>query len=274
VGDRAGHFRTGTVGEGTDTDDLRLPGVQERLVHALADTGRPLVLVLLHGRPFALGDLAPRCAAVVSGWFPGQEGAAALAGVLFGDVEPGGRSPVTWSRGAGVQPRFYNHKPLAAGVPNHPGFAPVFAFGHGLSYTRFEYADLALDEEAAVDGVVEIACTLRNAGARPGSEVVQLYVRDEVASVTRPVQELRGFARVALAPGRAVRVRFALPADMLCFTGPEGRRIVEPGTFVARLGASSQDVRLEGRFRLTGKARATGEDRALFTQVDVEPLAP
>lgn len=273
VGDRAGHFRTGTVGEGTDTDDLRLPGVQEKLVLALLDAGRPLVLVLLHGRPFALDGLVERCGAVVAAWFPGQDGAAALAGVLFGDVEPSGRSPVTWSRGAGVQPIFYNHKPLARGVPNQPGFAPVFAFGHGLSYTRFAYADLALPEEAPVDGVVEIACSVRNVGERAGTEVVQLYVRDEVASVTRPVQELRGFARVALEPGRAARVRFRLPADMLCFSGPEGRRIVEPGTFRMMLGASSEDVRLEDRFRLTGKTRTLGEGRALFTAVAVEPLA-
>ena len=273
VGDKAGNFQRGSVGEGTDTDDLSLPGPQPRLVEAVLDTGTPTVVVLVTGRPPALARIAARAAAIVEAWFPGQEGAAALADVLFGAVEPGGRTSLSFSQSAGTQPAYYNHKPVARGVPPHPSFPPVFPFGHGLGYTRFEYADLEVGAaEVPVDGSVRLACTLRNAGQRAGDEVVQLYVRDLVASVTRPVKELRGFRRIHLAPGAAARVSFELPADMLSFTGPDYRRIVEPGEIRVMIGASSDDIRLEGSFRLVGETRVVPEQRALRTPVRVEPL--
>ncbi len=274
VGDKAGHFRRGSVGEGTDTDDLSLPGAQPALLGALFDTGVPVVVVLVNGRPFALGDVAERAAAILEAWFPGQDGAAAIADALFGDLNPGGRTTVTFSRSAGAQPRTYDHQPSAPGFPPHPSFAPVFPFGHGLSYTRFEYADLELAaDEVPVDGAIELAFTLRNTGDRTGDEVVQLYVRDEVASVARPVLELKGFERVHLAAGAAARVRFVLPVDMLSFTGLEGARIVEPGSVALKVGASSADVRLEARVQLTGAVREVGEDRALTSNVRVEPAS-
>jgi hypothetical protein len=273
VGDKAGHFRRGTVGEGTDTDDLSLPSPQPELVDAVLSTGTPTVVVLVNGRPPAIPGLAKRAAGIVEAWFPGQNGAAAIAAVLFGDVNPGGKTTVTFSQGAGAQPSFYNHKRLAAGVPQLPGFEPVFPFGHGLSYTRFEYSDLWISApEIPVDGEVEVGCTIRNVGARSGEEVVQLYFRDVVASVTRPVQELLGFARFSLEPDSACQVRFGIPADRFSFTGMDLRRRVEPGTIELMIGASSRDIRLEGEIRLTGEARLLGEERALRTRVHVAPI--
>lgn len=274
VGDKAGHFRTGTVGEGTDTDDLTLPGVQPELVAAVLATGTPTVLVLVNGRPFDLSGVAERCAAIVEAWFPGQDGAAAIADVLTGAAEPGGRSPVTFARGAGAMPRHHDHKALGAGIPPLPAFAPLFPFGHGLSYTSFEYTDLAIEPaEAPTDGSVTIACTVRNTGTRAGDEVVQLYLRDPVASVTRPVHELRGFARVPLAPGAAARVTFRVPAELAAFTGPELVRIVEPGRIEVAIGASSADLRLRGAFTLAGPVRPVGEARAFLAGVRCEPEA-
>jgi beta-glucosidase len=270
VGDKAGHFRIGTVGEGTDTDDLSLPGVQPALVEAVLATGVPVVLVLVNGRPFDLSRFAGRVAAIVEAWFPGQDGAAAIAGVLAGDVNPSGRTSLGFARGAGAMPKSYDAKPLARGVPPLPAFEPVFAFGHGLSYTRFEYDDLVIaPDKIAPDGRVEIACTLRNTGDRVGGEVVQLYLHDPVASVTRPAQQLRGFARVELAAGASARVVFDVHADLTSFTGTDGVRIVEPGRIDVAIGASSADLRLRGGFEIAGAVRRVGEDRALAPEVRI-----
>jgi hypothetical protein len=232
------------------------------------------VVVLVNGRPFDLSQIAERAAAIVEAWFPGQDGAAAIAAVLAGDINPSGKTTLGFARGAGVQPRFYDHKALACGVPRLPAFAPVFAFGHGLSYTRFEYEELAITpERVATDGRVEIAFTLRNAGSRDGEEVVQLYLHDPVASVTRPVQQLRGFARVALAVGAAVRVTFRVHADLCSFSGLDLARIVEPGRIEVAVGASSADLRLRGAFTLDGPLRRTSESRVLSSTVSTLPVA-
>jgi beta-glucosidase len=272
VGDRAGHFQTGTVGEGTDVDDIGLTAAQDALVEAVLDTGTPTVLVLVAGRPQAIGKYVDRAAAILEAWFPGQEGAAAIAAVLSGAVNPSGKTSVSFSRSAGAQPFYYNHKTLSAGLPLLPHFGAVFPFGHGLSYTRFDYADLRISRaRVPVDGAVSIACTVTNAGARDGDEVVQLYVRDEVASLARPERELKGFQRLTLAAGEAKRVRFELPADMLGFHGLDGRRVVEPGAIAVMIGASSADIRLNGTFTLTGKPRRVPERCRLWTPAVVEP---
>lgn len=272
VGDKAGHFRTGTVGEGTDAWDLSLPGVQGELVEAVLASGTPTVIVLVNGRPFDLSGLAGRAAAIVEAWFPGQDGAAAIADVLTGAINPSGKTTVTFSRGAGVMPRHHDHKPLAAGIPALPAFAAVFPFGHGLSYTRFDYADLGIEPgTTATDGTISVSCTVRNLGPGAGDEIVQLYLRDPVASVTRPVRELRGFTRVPLAAGAGARVRFRVSADLVSFTGPEHTRIVEPGRIEVQIGASSEDIRLRGEWRLDGATRRVGEGRAFLADVTIEP---
>ena len=271
VGDEAGLFGHGTSGEGCDVTDLNLPGVQQELLHALADTGTPVVAVLVTGRPYALGDVAGRLAAVVQAFFPGEEGGRAIAGVLTGRVTPSGKLPVEIPRLPGAQPSTYLRSPNAA---QHPASdvdpTPLFAFGHGLSYTTFGYEDLELSaDHVPTDGEVGISCTVRNTGSVAGTEVVQLYLSDPVASVVRPVRWLAGFTRVALAPGESARVTFRLHADRTAFTGRDGTRMVEPGAISVAVGGASDDLPLAGSFTLTGPVRGVGAGRVLTTPVSV-----
>jgi beta-xylosidase len=274
IGDEAGLFGHGTSGEGCDIDELKLPGVQQELLHALADTGKPVVAVLVTGRPYAVGGVADRLAAIVQAFFPGEEGGPAVAGVLAGRVNPSGKLPVELPRDVGAQPSTYLRSKTAA---RHSGSAvdptPLFAFGHGLSYTTFAYSDLLLSAgSVATDGTVEASCTVRNTGQVAGTEVVQLYLGDPVATVVRPVQWLAGFARAALAPGEAARVTFRVHADRTSFTGQDLTRIVEPGTITVTLGGASDDLPLTGSFTLTGPIRTVGIDRVLDTPVSVKKL--
>jgi beta-xylosidase len=275
VGDEAGLFGHGTSGEGCDVTDLTLPGVQQELLQALADTGTPVVAVLVTGRPYALGEVADRLAAVVQAFFPGEEGGRAIAGVLTGRVTPSGKLPVEVPRLPGAQPSTYLRSPnaaLHAGSDVDP--TPLFAFGHGLSYTTFGYADLELSaDHTATDGGVGISCTVRNTGPVAGTEVVQLYLGDPVASVVRPTSWLAGFTRVTLAPGESARVTFRLHADRTAFTGRDGTRIVEPGAISVAVGGASDDLPLRGSFRLTGPVRPVGANRVLTTPVSVRTLS-
>jgi beta-xylosidase len=279
LGDEAGMFGRGSSGEGSDAADLRLPGVQQDLLDAVLATGVPVVLAVISGRPYAIGKSARRLAAAVQSFFSGQEGAAALAGVLSGRVTPSGKLPIEIPAGIGGQPAPYLRAPLAdrtAVSAIDP--TPLFAFGHGLSYTAFEYSQLSItsagpssDGEIQTDGAADISCTVRNAGARPGTEVVQLYLHDPVAQVVRPVRYLAGFARVALEPGQAAKVVFALHADRTAFHGLSGERIVEPGRIDVQIGSSSRDLRLTGTLTLHGAVRVAGADRVLTTPVTVGP---
>jgi len=274
VGDEAGLWGHGTSGEGCDVAELKLPGVQERLLHALADTGLPVIAVLVTGRPYALGGVAGRLAAVVQTFFPGEEGGSAIAGVLTGRVSPSGKLPVEIPRDAGAQPSTYlrskNAGPTTASSVDP---TPLFAFGHGLSYAAFEYSDLALSAcEVPTDGALQVSCTVRNAGPVAGTEVVQLYLEDPVSTVVRPVRWLTGFARAALGPGEAARVTFRVHADRTSFTGQGLTRIVEPGTITVTIGGSSDDLPLTGSFTLTGPVRTVGIDRVLDTPVSVKKL--
>ena len=274
LGDKAGHFRTGSVGEGTDADDLRLPGVQDELAKAVLAVGKPTVVVLIAGRAPVLEGIADKAAAVVLAWFPGPHGAQAIANLLLGQAEPSGRLSVSLPRSTGAMPFAYNHRFMARGVPSQPMFDPAFAFGHGLSYTTFEWSEFALSADSmAIDGSVEICTTVRNTGNRPGCEVVQLYARDPVASVTRPVLELKGFARLELAAGAAARVRFILHAEVLAFTGPDAQqRIVEPGSIVLSVGASCQDIRGSGSMVLTGAARVVSRQQHFLAEAEIQVL--
>jgi beta-xylosidase len=272
VGDEAGMFGRGTTGEGCDVTDLRLPGVQEDLLHALAGTGTPVVAVLVTGRPYALGAVAPRLAGLVQAFFPGEQGGQAITGVLSGRVVPSGKLPVEMPGAHAALPSSYLRSRLAS---QHQGSSvdpsPLFAFGHGLSYTSFEYADLLISPAGAVstEGVAEISCTIRNTGARAGTEVVQLYLSDPVASVVRPVHWLAGYARVPLPPGQARRVRFAVHADRTAFSGRSGQRIVEPGEIGVGIGGASDRLPLTGSFTLHGPERTVGPDRVLSTETTI-----
>ncbi|WP_377271424.1 glycoside hydrolase family 3 N-terminal domain-containing protein [Peterkaempfera sp. SMS 1(5)a] len=272
LGDRAGLFGRGTSGEGCDAADLSLPGVQGELLDALLATGTPVVLVLLTGRPYALGRWADRLAGVVQAFFPGEEGGPALAGVLSGRVNPSGRLPVSIPRDPGGQPWTYLQPPLglAGGVSNLDP-TPLHAFGHGLSYTSFEWEEPTVGStEVATDGGTDVELTVRNTGDRDGAEVVQLYLHDPVAQVTRPDVRLIGYARVELAAGESRRVTFRFHADLTSFTGIAGRRIVEPGEVELRLGASSADFRHTVQLRLTGAERTVDHRRRLVCEASVE----
>jgi beta-xylosidase len=274
LGDEAGLFGRGSSGEGCDAPDLRLPGVQQDLLDALVATGVPVVLVLIAGRPYALGDAPARLGAAVLSFFPGQEGAAAIAGVLSGRVTPSGKLPVEVPAHSGGQPAPYL-RPTLAGPTGVSALdpTPLYPFGHGLSYTSFEYSQLSIGPAGLAirtDGAAEISCTVRNAGQRPGAEVVQLYLGDPVAEVVRPVRFLAGFARVALAPGQSRRITFRLHADRTAFSGRSGERIVEPGRIDVQIGSSSADIRLVGVVTLEGPRRVVGPDRVLTTPVTMD----
>jgi beta-glucosidase len=244
--------------------------VQQQLLEALLALGKPTVVVLLNGRPYNLGSAFDRASAVLEAWLPGQEGADAIAAVLFGEAEPGGRLPISFPRSAGAMPYYYNHHQKSAGTPTQDAFGAVFPFGHGLGYTRIEYSEFRLaSPEVPVDGTIEVACTLRNAGARTGDEVVQLYVRDEQASLVRPVIELKGFLRVTLEPGMRKTVSFAVPVDMLGFSRDGSTRVVEPGDFQVMIGRSSRDILFRSTVTVTGPERVLGERWRMTTETRV-----
>ncbi|TYL52693.1 beta-glucosidase family protein [Agromyces mariniharenae] len=275
LGDRAGLFGRGTSGEGCDAESLQLPGAQAVLLEAVLDAGVPTVVTMLAGRPYTLGTAPDRAAAILEAFFAGEEGTRALAGILSGRVEPGGRLPVSVPASAGVHPSTYLASPLDQrnGVSNIDP-TPRYPFGHGLTYTTFEWSDFAGDEaEIGTDGSAAVRLRVRNAGERRGVEVVQLYLHDPVATIVRPVQRLIGFARIELAPGEEADVRFIVPADLASFTVRPGERIVEPGELVLSAGRSSGDLPYAHSVRLTGPIRTVDHTRRLHPEVTVERIA-
>ncbi|MET0734909.1 MAG: glycoside hydrolase family 3 N-terminal domain-containing protein [Microbacterium sp.] len=271
LGDRAGLFGRGTSGEGCDVESLALPGAQQELLDAVLDAGTPAVAVLLAGRPYALGRAVSEAAGIVEAFFAGEEGAPAVAGVLSGRVNPSGRLPVSIPAGSGTQPSTYLAAPLAGrtDVSNVDPTA-AFPFGHGLSYTSFEWSSFTADAtDIPTDGEVTVSLTMSNTGARSGAEIVQLYLHDPVASVVRPVQRLIGYARVVLEPGEDAVVRFRVHADLSSFTDRSLRRIVEPGGLVLSAGRSSADLVASCSVRLTGAPRVVDHHRRLVSEVEV-----
>ncbi|QOC26526.1 glycoside hydrolase family 3 C-terminal domain-containing protein [Microbacterium hominis] len=276
VGDRAGLFGRGTVGEGNDAESLELPGVQRELAEAVAATGTPVVLVVVTGRPYALawaldGDAGSAPAAVVQAFFPGEEGGTAIARVLTGAVAPSGRLPVSLPRSAGAQPFSYLH-PILGGDSEvtSADSTPVRPFGFGLGYTTFARTGLSAPEEVAAGDELTVTVTVANTGDRAGTEIVQLYAHDVHASVVRPVAQLLGYARVSLAPGASATVRFDVPTARLAFTGRGGIRIVEPGRVDLWVGASVADRETAATVTLTGDVhRVTAADaRTVATHVE------
>jgi beta-glucosidase len=274
LGDRAGLFGRGTSGEGCDAADLRLPGEQQALLEALLDTGTPVVLVLLTGRPYALGAVAARCAAIVQTFFPGQQGAQALAEVLTGAVNPSGHLPVGIPRDPGGQPSTYLAPPLGrANDVSNIDPTPLYPFGHGLSYESLTWHPTETDEEDwESDGTTAVAVVLANETARRVDDVVQVYLHDPFAQVTRPEQRLVAYRRVSLEAGETVEVLFRLHADLTSFVGILGDRIVEPGAVELRVARSSADVHAAVRRRIVGPERRVGADRALVADVEVRSV--
>ena len=237
-------------GEAASRASIDLPGDQEKFLESLVATGKPVVLVVMSGRPLAISWAAAHVPAIVQAWFLGTESGHALADVLFGDVNPSGKLPVTIPRATGQVPIYYNHLPT--GRPPDPKdkytskyldteIGPLYPFGFGLTYTKFEYSDIRVTPQAA-------SATIKNAGNREGEEIVQMYIGDPVASVSRPVKELKGFQRVALQPGESKRVEFTITRHDLEFWSDHGW-IAEPGEFKVWIGPSSASG-LEGTFQL------------------------
>jgi len=272
LGDRAGLFGRGTSGEGCDAANMKLPGHQQELLEQLLDTGTPVIVGLIEGRPYSLGTAPERAAAIVASFFPGEEGASAISGVLSGRVSPAGRLPVSVPATPDSQPATYLGAPLAqqSGTSNIDPTAR-YAFGHGLTYTKFEWDELRGDGQSIpTSGTASVSLRVTNSGARAGVEVVQLYLHDPVASVVRPVNKLVGFARVPLDAGAQARVKFEVPADLASFTGRDGTRIVESGALELRFGASSAELRLSATVELTGETRTVDHTRAFHCDVSID----
>ncbi len=240
LGDRAGLFGRGTSGEGCDAENLELPGVQRQLVEAVMDTGTPVVITLVTGRPYAIDWALDRCAGAIQAFFPGEEGGSAIAGVISGRICPSGRLPVSMPRSGETQPSSYL-RPALEGPSSVSNIRPepALPFGHGLSYTRFVRNDLVLESSIVpTDGRILARVRVSNVGDRAGSDVVQLYAHDPVASITRPEAQLVGYARVALDPGEQAVVRFSVPTTRLAFSGRDLVRAVEPGSIEVWTGPS------------------------------------
>ncbi len=268
MGDRSGLFGRGTSGEGCDAADLNLPGIQAELLDALLASGTPVVIVLLTGRPYALGRFS--AAAVVQAFFPGQEGGPALARILSGAANPSGRLPVSVPRHAGAQPATYIGPPLAhRSTVSSVDPGALYPFGHGLSYTAFRWEDICCQAQASTDGAIDLSLTIVNVGERAGADVVQVYLHDPVAQVSRPIVLLVGYARVELEPGQRRRVEFTIHADLMSFTGRLGERVVEPGRIELRLGTSSAAPVAVLPVELTGPERTIQGPRTMTAGVRI-----
>jgi beta-glucosidase len=261
VGDKSGLGRDSTTGEARDSATLELPGVQHALIEAIHATGTPTVVVLMTGRPYLLNWIHEHITAVLEVWLPAQEGGTALADILFGDVNPGGKLPVSFPRGVGQIPVYYNHKPAGQRSHWHGEYVdmattPLYPFGHGLSYTTFAYSNLRLSANAVqASDSVQISFDVTNTGSVAGDEIVQLYLGDPVATVTRPVKALKGFKRINLQPGATKTVTFDLDVRHVAFYDRAMNYVVEAGTITVMVGASSADIRLTGEFTIVGVTR-------------------
>ena len=259
LGERSGLTDDSTTGEFRDRLSLGFLGRQQELLEAVAATGTPVVLVVVSGRPLTIEWAAGHLGAILLAWVPGDAGPDAIADVLTGAVNPGGKLPISIPRNVGQVPVTYRHHPT--GGHSQPkgdyvdgSVAPLWPFGFGLSYTTFEVSDLRLDrtEVPADGGEVTVTVDVANTGTRRGDEVVQLYVRDEAATVARPVLELRGFRRVGLEPGERRTVSFRLSTEQFAYVGADYRRVIEAGTIRIHAGTSSAALPLSATLTITG----------------------
>jgi beta-glucosidase len=226
-----------------DRDSLDLIGAQEQLVEAVVATGKPAVVLLINGRPLSVNYIKEYVPAILEGWYLGEQGGTAAANVIFGDVNPGGKLPITFPKSVGQLPDFYDYKPSRNRSYLLDGRKPLFPFGYGLSYTTFKFENLSVEPQTILPGkIAKVSVDVTNTGNREGDEVAQMYIHQRVASVTRPVMELRGFKRVTLKPGEKVTVELELTPDALSMLNEDMHRVVEPGTFDIMVGPSSAET--------------------------------
>ncbi len=247
-----------TSGEGFDRTSLTPPGVQSELIQAIYKTGKPIVLVMVHGRAYSIPWEKEHIPAIVEAWYPGEEGGNAVAKVLFGEVNPSGKLTVSVPKSAGHIPVFYNYKPSGRGFYKKPGSLekpgrdyvfsspdPLFPFGHGLSYTQFEYSDLQVQgAKLYINGKVKLSVKVKNSGKVTGKEVVQVYINDKISSITTPVKVLKEFKKVEINPNEIITINFSIPIDELGLWDKDMNYVVEPGEFEIMIGSSSADIRL------------------------------
>ncbi|MDR1557394.1 MAG: glycoside hydrolase family 3 C-terminal domain-containing protein [Tannerellaceae bacterium] len=239
------------VGEGKDRADINLDEVQSDILNAIYETGKPTVAVLFNGRPLTINRMAAHIPAILETWFSGEKGGTAIADILLGKVNPSGKLSVSIPRSVGQIPFYYYHKPSSRHNYVDEKNTPLYAFGHGLSYTSFGYEDLQIVPGIITPGgKAEVRVRIRNTGEREGTEIVQLYVRDEISSVTQPVKALKGFQRVSLQPGESKEVSFGLDEEAFWLWNREMQRVVEPGSFRILVGSASDDIRCEGTLRI------------------------
>jgi beta-glucosidase len=249
-GEVSGLFGRGLSGEGNDRASLSLPGYQEDLVLEICSK-TPTSLILLSGRPLDLTRVSEKCSSIIEAWYPGEEGGWAVAEILLGLENPSGRLPISFPRGVGQIPVYYYRKPSSLRDYVDLSSKPLYPFGYGLSYTRFEYRDLRIyPMDAKPNDWIEVSFEVANIGDRSGAEVAQVYIRDLVASVSRPVKELKGFSKILLRPGESKRVKIKIHTDQLAFYDKNMRLVLEPGSFEVYVGSSSEDIRLRGSFEL------------------------
>lgn len=279
LGGKHGSCSVATMGEGVDAVDINLPPCQDSFIRAAAKLGKPMVGIHFGGRPISSDAADEYLDAILEVWNPSETGAEAIAQVLIGVAEPSGRMPVTTARCAGQIPVYYNHP---NGSSWHQGESigfqeyvdmthrPRYYFGQGLSYTSFAYSDLTISKaQAAPQEEVTVCCTIANTGSRCGTEIVQMYLRDEHASMVRPVQELVGFCRVTLMPGEKKRVHFTFRPDRMAYLNRDMQWQAERGEIRVRIGASSEDIRLEGAFRIEKTAVIEGNTRCFFAKAEL-----
>ena len=281
VGGRSAWSDERTEGEGSDTANKDLPPQQVELINAVTALGKPTIAVISMGGPYALASVIDKLPAVLTDYYGGPHQAIALVDAMFGVTNPGGKLPFTIPRHVGQVPIHHGQK-WGSGYRRtkadiHHGYldmpsTPLFPFGHGLSYTTFEYGPLKLESESVdVSGEAKLSLTVTNTGTRRGTEVVQLYAADTATGVTLPAQQLIGFARVDLEPGASKTVAFAVPMSLLAYTGLSGELIMEPGPVEVSAGSSSSDIRSNATFTVTGKTRSfKGEDRAFLSVATVD----
>ena len=247
IGDMSG----GTDGEGNDIASLDLTGLQQKLLETIHSTGKPTIVVLINGRALSVRWAAENSPAIIEAWMCGEQGGNAVADVLFGDYNPGGKLPVTIPRHVGQLPVYYNHSKNKWHKYVDMPSTPLYEFGYGLSYTKFEYSNLHISPDVINPaGEVEVSADIKNTGKVKGDEVPQLYINDVISSVTTPVKELKGFSRISLEPGETKTVKFRLLPEDLALFDMNMKEVVEPGLFSIMVGSSSNDIRLQGKLEV------------------------
>jgi len=233
------------VGEGRDKQDLNLNRYQQQLLEAANSTGKPIILVLMNGRPLSINWAAEHIPAVIEAWYPGEYGGSAIVDAISGQINPSGKLPITIPRSVGQLPMYYNNRPSTRGRYIDGSSLPLYPFGHGLSYTSFEYVDLKISSKYFhTDEIIEVAVQIKNSGSVRGTEVVQLYVSDIISSVVTPLKTLKAFSRITLDPGETGTIKFKLDSEAFYLYNRSMQRIVEPGDFQIQVGGSSDDIKL------------------------------